>query len=158
MSFTIPSSSSTHPMPPLSSILFSSNQSTSSSFSYITSLLPLSPVTDAKDNTTPHPPKTLKSCHNCATTETPMWRRDLQGRSVCNACGVYFRVNGVNRIVKSGASTTIKKRVRVKRTSPLRMYPSNTHMTDMDLFMSENVMKYVPIEPSSGRDSITIPV
>ncbi|ORY45544.1 GATA-domain-containing protein [Rhizoclosmatium globosum] len=133
MSFTIPSSSSTHPMPPLSSILFSSNQSTSSSFSYIT-------------------------CHNCATTETPMWRRDLQGRSVCNACGVYFRVNGVNRIVKSGASTTIKKRVRVKRTSPLRMYPSNTHMTDMDLFMSENVMKYVPIEPSSARDSITIPV
>ncbi|KAI9342299.1 hypothetical protein BDR26DRAFT_859554 [Obelidium mucronatum] len=56
---------------------------------------------------------TEQSCFNCATTNTPMWRRDLQGRSVCNACGVYFRVNGVNRVVKHGG-TAVKRRVRVK--------------------------------------------
>ncbi|KAJ3194139.1 putative electron transfer flavoprotein subunit [Entophlyctis luteolus] len=54
-----------------------------------------------------------QTCVNCFTTTTPMWRRDAQGRSVCNACGVYFRVNGVNRIVKHGG-TSVKRRVRVK--------------------------------------------
>ncbi|KAJ3348014.1 putative electron transfer flavoprotein subunit [Entophlyctis luteolus] len=52
-------------------------------------------------------------CVNCFATTTPMWRRDAQGRSVCNACGVYFRVNGVNRVVKHGG-TSVKRRVRVK--------------------------------------------
>ncbi|KAI8614926.1 GATA zinc finger-domain-containing protein, partial [Chytriomyces sp. MP71] len=50
-------------------------------------------------------------CHNCGTSNTPMWRRDNAGRVVCNACGVYFRVNGVNRVVKQGG-TAVKRRVR----------------------------------------------
>ncbi|KAI8839380.1 hypothetical protein BJ741DRAFT_599182 [Chytriomyces cf. hyalinus JEL632] len=64
-----------------------------------------------------HTATTEQTCFNCGTNTTPMWRRDTMGRSVCNACGVYFRVNGVNRVVKHGG-TSIKRRVRVKEATP----------------------------------------
>ncbi|KAH8389485.1 hypothetical protein KR200_009542 [Drosophila serrata] len=37
------------------------------------------------------------SCSNCGTLTTTIWRRSVRGEMVCNACGLYFKLHGVNR-------------------------------------------------------------
>ncbi|KAJ6484068.1 hypothetical protein C8R45DRAFT_296313 [Mycena sanguinolenta] len=36
-------------------------------------------------------------CSHCGTRKTSVWRRNKDGEQVCNACGVYYRVNGRER-------------------------------------------------------------
>ncbi|UMM31362.1 hypothetical protein L5515_012868 [Caenorhabditis briggsae] len=38
-------------------------------------------------------------CSNCSTTKTTAWRRDLAGKLVCNACGLYYRLHRTHRPV-----------------------------------------------------------
>jgi hypothetical protein len=32
-------------------------------------------------------------CSHCRTTRTPSWRRNMEGHLLCNACGLYERIN-----------------------------------------------------------------
>ncbi|CAE7106269.1 unnamed protein product [Rhizoctonia solani] len=51
------------------------------------------------------------SCYNCHTTATPLWRKDEEGRTLCNACGLYLKLHGERR-PSSMKSDVIRKRSR----------------------------------------------
>ncbi|ORZ17660.1 hypothetical protein BCR42DRAFT_490376 [Absidia repens] len=51
-------------------------------------------------------------CSNCRATSTPLWRRDDQGNTICNACGLYYKLHNVHRPVSMKRSV-IKRRKRL---------------------------------------------
>ncbi|KAL0952531.1 hypothetical protein HGRIS_006791 [Hohenbuehelia grisea] len=53
----------------------------------------------------------MAQCHNCHTTATPLWRKDDEGKTVCNACGLYYKLHGSARPI-SMKSDVIRKRSR----------------------------------------------
>ncbi|KAJ1917074.1 hypothetical protein H4219_003418 [Mycoemilia scoparia] len=50
-------------------------------------------------------------CSNCHTNKTSLWRRDPEGKPLCNACGLYYKLHNVKRPL-SLKSEVIKKRNR----------------------------------------------
>ncbi|KAF8622806.1 hypothetical protein AX15_006733 [Amanita polypyramis BW_CC] len=53
----------------------------------------------------------MAQCYNCHTTATPLWRKDDEGKTVCNACGLYYKLHGSARPI-SMKSDVIRKRSR----------------------------------------------
>ncbi|XP_003425585.1 box A-binding factor [Nasonia vitripennis] len=60
------------------------------------------------------------SCTNCGTMTTTIWRRNMKGEMVCNACGLYYKLHGVNRPVAMRRDTIHTRRRRPKGEKPTR--------------------------------------
>ena len=58
-----------------------------------------------------------QSCPNCHTTQTPLWRKIPTGETVCNACGLYYKMHDKHRPI------TLKR-----RQFPLSTLPNTVDM------------------------------
>lgn len=72
-------------------------------------------------------------CANCGTKATSMWRRNSAGDSVCNACGLYFRLNGINR-----PPTMRKEMIRTRRRRTIKPINTSTSSSNLQLSATGN--------------------
>lgn len=63
-------------------------------------------------------------CSNCNTEKTSMWRRDKSGSLVCNACGLYIKLYGVNRPINMRKDTIrVRRRKKAKESKSEKATP-----------------------------------
>ncbi|XP_032683129.1 uncharacterized protein LOC116849761 isoform X2 [Odontomachus brunneus] len=95
--------------------------------------------------------KVEMSCSNCGTMTTTIWRRNMKGEMVCNACGLYYKLHGINRPVTMRRDTIHTRRRRPKGEKPTRhrkkgntiLAPQAAEQMDRDDSMMEALRRQI---------------
>ncbi|XP_041974722.1 transcription factor GATA-5-like isoform X4 [Aricia agestis] len=80
-------------------------------------------------------------CSNCQTSTTSLWRRNAHGETVCNACGLYYKLHSINRplAMKKDSIQTRKRK------------PKNGMKSDRGVSKTSHAIAKSPL-PHMGRN------
>lgn len=107
------------------------------------------------------PPSPAPQCANCGTEETPLWRRDASGLSICNACGLYLRLHATPRPV-TFKRDNIKRRRRIvavnllKTTESPENYLTATTILDKETEIIQSKHCIITAKSDSSQSSRNI--
>ncbi|KAF0476682.1 glucocorticoid receptor-like DNA-binding domain [Gigaspora margarita] len=101
---------------------------------------------DARDDEAAQP-----VCSNCNTMTTPLWRRDEEGQTLCNACGLYFKLHHERRPL-SMKTDVIKKRQRYENgQTPNRRKKQRSPEPEQDVPQQQQPPPPPPPPPSQQQ-------
>ncbi|KAI9273793.1 hypothetical protein EDC94DRAFT_592790 [Helicostylum pulchrum] len=115
--------------------------------------LPSPPLTDDEKKPTEET-TTITVCANCETTTTPLWRRDATGRTICNACGLYYKLHLVHRPATM-MRTVIKRRKRCSANEKsLQEKPNHRRRSTTETDKEEEDIRTRSLSPSYRQVSL----
>ncbi|KAH9817565.1 hypothetical protein DFH28DRAFT_1124219 [Melampsora americana] len=79
------------------SVSYSLKQESCDQRSIITTTEPSKPQKNNSGNERQSSSTAASQCLNCETTITPLWRRNGEGKPLCNACGLFLNLHGIPR-------------------------------------------------------------
>lgn len=77
----------------------------------------MSSLSDQKEPQTA-PAASVTECFNCHTLKTPLWRKSPDGKTLCNACGLFQRLHGTTRPLSMKTDVIKKRSSRKAPTNP----------------------------------------
>lgn len=101
------------------------------------------------------PLKKVTKCYNCNTTATPLWRRDAEGNTLCNACGLFLKLHGTCRPL-SLKSDVIKKRNSRKTSTSSKVGTPTNQFINTSVRGNDIRMKQTPIAIAATSSSTSL--
>lgn len=97
-------------------------------------------------------------CSNCHTMKTPLWRKDPAGNTLCNACGLFYKLHGTTRPLSLKTDVIKKRSSRRQPNTPRGTPQSNGHTGHISSSLPRNGQSLQDVRPRIDTNGGSVPI